>query len=46
MSKRGRGILRGCPGLRLSEEEIQPVRLDVVWVGTDGRCADLGRHLQ
>jgi hypothetical protein len=36
----------GCPGLRLLEEDIQHVRLNVVWVGTDVRCADLGRDLQ
>jgi hypothetical protein len=35
-----------CPGLRLLEEDIQHVRLNVVWVGTDGRCAELERDVQ
>jgi hypothetical protein len=33
-------------GLRLLEQEIQPVRLNVVRVGVDGRCAELGRDVQ
>jgi hypothetical protein len=33
--------LAGGPGLRLLEEDIQHVRLNVVWIGTDGRCAEL-----
>ena len=36
----GSGYPSGCPSLRLLEEEVQHVRLNVVWVGTDGRCAD------
>jgi hypothetical protein len=30
-----------CPGLSLLEEEIRHVRLNVVRVGVDGRCAGL-----
>ena len=31
----------GSPGVRLLEEDVQHVRLKVVRVGGDGRCADL-----
>ena len=33
--------LAGGLGLRLLEEDIQHVRLNIVWVGGDGRCAEL-----
>jgi hypothetical protein len=42
-NRAARGHPSGCPSLRLLEE-IQHVRLNVVWVGADGRCADLGRY--
>src|SRR5215203_2629632 len=36
----------GCPGLRLLEKDIQHIRLNIVRVGDDGTCADLGRNVQ
>jgi hypothetical protein len=41
----GPGLIRGS-GLGLLEEDIQHVRLNVVWVGTDVRCAELERDVQ
>jgi hypothetical protein len=35
-----------CLSLGLLEGDIQHVRLNVVWVGVDGRCAELGRDVQ
>ena len=37
---------RGGLQPRLLEEDIRYVRLNVVWVGTDGRCAELERDVQ
>jgi hypothetical protein len=36
-----RGILIGCPGLLLLEEDIQHVRLNIVRVGTNGDALTL-----
>jgi hypothetical protein len=35
-----------CLGLRLLEGDIRYFGLNVVWIGTDGRCAELERDVQ
>jgi hypothetical protein len=42
----GPGHPPGWLGLTLLEEDMQHVRLNIVWVGTDGRCAELERVVQ